>query len=351
MKKILIVTRYDSDSKAGGDLNLMKSFKEVLDEEFYCEMHTGCPSSTRIREFDIVLALNFDRPAEAYSCLKKAKKCGVKFVFYSLHHPDDGVINYLKYGVKGWRKLIAFLAAYNPKRYEFILWFIKVFKNVHLKLPFSSVRKAQVELMTKSDLVLFVNERERVEVEKSLNIKMENYRYVPHIIPAVEVKSQSVKNRVIVPGRLESRKNQSIVFDIIKDFKDCEFIFVGGVSENDKIYAENVISLINHYSNSKYISEMKLDEFYSFLASADVVFTASWFEVTSLIEIQVLNLGKKLVCSKYSYNEPNANMYMFDPLSSADASNALELALNNETLPRSNKINNKLILQCIKELG
>lgn len=351
MKKVLIVTRFDGRQKPGGDINLMRSFKEQIDKYFLCDLVYGVPSLNIVSGYDIILALNFDRPVEGYECLKLAKQANVKFVFYALHHPDEGVKSFLKRGVKGGRRFLAFLSLFNPKLYELYLWLIKFILHFKLRLPIHYIRKSQIKLVTESDLVFFVNEKEEVEVKKSLGVNPRNVEYVPHVVSSVNSDMETVKGRVIVPGRLESRKNQIILKGIVSKFKSCEFVFIGGKSNNDIEYGEKVLSFINDNSNCIYIPEMKVENFYNYLGTADVVFSASWFEVTSLIELQTLSLDRKLVCTKYSYNESSPNMYQFDPSSCSEAESTLRYALSREAEQAScNKVQYKSIATHLKEL-
>lgn len=351
MKKVLIVTRFDGKQKPGGDINLMKSFKEQIDTDFLCDLVYGVPALNMLSGYDIILALNLDRPVEGYECLKLAKQANVKFAFYALHHPDDGVRAFLKHGVKGSRKVLAFLSLFNPKLYEFYLWLIKFILHFKLALPLNNIRKSQIKLVTESDLVFFVNENEEAEVKKSLGVNPRNVEYVPHVVSSVKSDMKTVKGRVIVPGRLESRKNQIILKDIVSKFKSCEFVFIGGKSNNDSEYGEKVLSFINENNNCVYIPEMKVEDFYNYLGTADVVFSASWFEVTSLIELQTLSLGRKLVCTKYSYNESTPNMFQFDPSSYIEAESALRHALSSKAVQAScNKVQYKSIATHLKEL-
>ncbi len=127
MKKILFVTRFDASHKNGGDVNLLKTFCEELKTQFQTKLIEGVPETQDLVNVDYVVCTNLDRPLEAYATLLKCQKHKVKFVFYTLHHPYDGINAYLKYGVTGWRKIVASICNFNPALYEQFLWCIKFF--------------------------------------------------------------------------------------------------------------------------------------------------------------------------------------------------------------------------------
>ena len=68
------------------------------------------------------------------------------------------------------------------------------------------------------------------------------------------------------------------------------------ISEEDLL----ISAANNHSFFSSHAKE--ISEFRQYLLSSDIVLTASWFEVTSLIELDVLKNGKKLVTCSKSYN-------------------------------------------------
>ena len=79
---------------------------------------------------------------------------------------------------------------------------------------------------------------------------------------------------------------------------------IGIKSEMDHLILFNKLFLkkISKLKNVKVLPPLSVNDFKSFLLRADIVLTASWFEVTSLLELDVLKRCKKLVCNSASYN-------------------------------------------------
>lgn len=333
MKKILVITRFDSNEKPGGDVNLMKAFLIELNRNYSCEHYIGIPNIDKLVNYDAVFCCNIDRPIEPYNCLLLCRQLGIHFVLYTLHHPYDGIRSYMRYGLSGSKRILAALAFNDPAIYENYLWLAKVVLNYKKRLPLGNVKIAQRQLLAKSDLIITCNKKELTQINKdlfSVNVKA---AHVKHSIVNYSMelnKTTIVKNRIIVPGRLESRKNQILIRDIIDYFPECEFIFVGAQSPNDKRYVQKLINFIDSYENCQLMQAMTEIEFYEFLATADVVFTASWFEVTSLIELQAISLGLKLVCTENSYIDKAPNVYKFNPEKTQTAVDSLGIALSNK---------------------
>ncbi|WP_102341126.1 glycosyltransferase [Vibrio cyclitrophicus] len=309
--RILVVTRFDAQKKPGGDVNLLTELGELLlmgsEKEFTVEYHVGVPSKIVVRNFDAVLAANIDRPVEAYLTLKLCLECEVKFYLYTLHHPQCGIESYLKIGTFGIKKIIAFISSYKADIYEDVLWFVKVIKSYISgpRLIFRSSKKCQKYLLELSSGILVVSKGELKTINDDLfEVKSPIYE-VPHPISRIKtstLKKTKEKNKIVCPGRIEARKNQKFMLEVAKVCPDLEFTFIGGASPSEPDYYVDFEKKVKGLNNVNHISSLPKDDFYEELSSYQTVFTASWFEVTSLIELYSLSNGIKLVSSGMSYN-------------------------------------------------
>ena len=305
MRKILIVLRHDADSKPGGDSNLLEHISKLL-PDYQTDIVYGVPLS--VVDYECVISSNLDRPIEGYELLKLCKKSSIPLHFMTLHHCSNNAIsNYLKNGIYGWKYLIALLSNFNPIKYEQYLWNLRVmisyFKNGK-NLKFGNVAKAQKMLINECDYLLVVSQNELASIERDFgNVKSKVIEF-PHVLKNnFDLNSKSAKkNIVFCPGRIECRKNQIFLLDVAKSLPEIEFLFMGSINKSDKRYVRKFLKRANRLKNVKISSALGVEEFNSFLYRSDIVLTSSWFEVTSLIELQVLRNKKKLVCNALSYN-------------------------------------------------
>jgi|TARA_B110000908_G_scaffold8787_2_gene10865 hypothetical protein len=305
MNKILIVTRHDALEKPGGDTGLLKDIQRAF-SMFDCTMVAGVPKS--ITGYKFVFACNLDRPIEGHQLLKLCKRDSIPLHFMSLHHSSHfDISNYLKEGLFGWKKIIAFFANYDPVNYEQILWNIRVIVNFisrKHKLKFGSVIKAQRALIQESEYLLVVSKEEVESIETDIGVISSKIIIFPHILPFdpyKKIKDQK-NNAIFCPGRIECRKNQLFILMVAEHMPEHNFIFMGPINKSDKRFHKLFIKKSLELKNVKVLPAQSITDFKAFLLHSDVVLTASWFEVTSLVELDVLKRGDKLVCNSSSYN-------------------------------------------------
>ena len=310
-KKVLIVLRHDARNKPGGDSNLLKEISKLL-VGFDVHIAYGVPNS--VADYDFVMSSNLDRPIEGYDLLKLCNKSSTPLHFMTLHHHSNQAIsNYLRKGLFGWKFFIAVISNYNPIKYEQFLWNIRVCLSYLKKsknLKFGSVANAQKKLIKECKYLLVVSRHELESIKKDVGNIASKVIYMPHVLKNNNsIKNNSIKNNTIqekiifCPGRIECRKNQLFILEVAENMPEYKFIFMGNVNQSDKSYVKSFFKKANKLKNVDILSALKEDDFNEFLASSNIVLTASWFEVTSLIELQVLRSGNKLVCNSLSYND------------------------------------------------
>ncbi|WP_261903465.1 glycosyltransferase family protein [Vibrio fortis] len=302
--KILFVLRSDAETKKGGDVNLLMNFKALLDDTFVCSFVNGVPKS--VSDYDKVICANLDRPIEAVKTLELCLDSNVDFYLYTLHHPYSGIREYLRFGVTGFKKFISLISFRNPVVYEQFLWTIRFFYTLLFErklIPYGSVKKAQKKLLAESTGVLMVSKEEEVEIIKDIGPISARVSYVPHLLDfECTSRRQPLINSVLCPGRIETRKNQQFILKLAKLRPNIQFTFVGPSVKSESQYFVDFKNAVDNLKNVEYLDALPAHDFYKRLSTHKVVLTASWFEVTSLIELFVLNSGSRLVSSKCSYN-------------------------------------------------
>jgi glycosyltransferase involved in cell wall biosynthesis len=302
---VLVVLRYDGDIKFGGDVVLLKELANAM-HGFEYEVIVGVPAS--VRDYQLVICANLDRPVEAGFLLAKCKEAGVPLHLMSLHHPARGVVDFLKHGLFGWKRLIAMLSKYDPVQYEQLLWNLRVVSSMVRAVgapKFANVRATQKVLLRDSEAILVVSAAEAAAIELDIGPIETRVIEVPHVLASHQHPKHLMIKRDIVfcPGRIEARKNQLFMLSVAESLPEIEFHFMGATSASELGYGRRFRERASKLSNVTLLQSTSSEDFSAYLLSAEVVLTASWFEVTSLIELEVLSKQKKLVTSAISYND------------------------------------------------
>lgn len=304
--RFLFHIRSDARIKSGGDVNLMKSFKDSLESMGHA-VDITYKSKNNFSDYDIALAFNYDRPYEPCLFITAARRGGCKTGLYTIHHNNVGFYQFLKYGSVGYRKVIAGIVGFDAGRYETVLNIIKI---LFLKVEFSflffvSTKVVQRRLLSRCDYIFTSSNEETKAIVSSSHInKNEKYfKVVPHILSSETKKMSPARhiNRVICPGRIESRKNQLSVLKMVSDFPFLEFVFVGAKNTNELEYWSQFSHEIEKHNNASYLNSVNLIEYRELLLSSSIFISASWVEVVSLAELEAYLSGCKLIVSENSY--------------------------------------------------
>jgi glycosyltransferase involved in cell wall biosynthesis len=301
-KKILVVMRHDSNYRPGGDTMLLSSLSKYL-IDFQCKTVVGVPNS--VKDFDYVICANLDRPIEANQLLNICQRDQVPFHLMTLHHSYAEMSKFLKFGLFGWKRILAIIVRYRPVYYEQCLWFFRVIASYFSRgatLKHGNVRKSQLALLKNSELLLVVSKDELNMIEVDIGIVSCEVAEVPHILEGDNIKQAEKKRIIFCPGRIESRKNQLFILKVAEHLDNFKFVFMGRLNSSESRYCKIFMKNVNELDNVSYLEPKEISEFRRYLLNSDIVLTASWFEVTSLIELDVLKNGKKLVTCSKSYN-------------------------------------------------
>lgn len=289
--KILFIQRPDSKVKHGGDHSLLLSYKYLLEEKLNLKCDIYHPD-TKLETYDYVFFFNIDRPSYYIDLVRLCIKKNINYIIYTLHHPENGIINYLKSGTFGIRKIISLLAYYNPILYEKYLSMIKYKKNYN-------IREIQKEIISNAKYVLTSSNLESLEIQK--DICNGNFLVLPHYYEHKNCNSSKVKNLIVCAGRIEARKNQINILDIAKLNPDKKFIFIGNYNETDKTYIKKFKIKQKNLPNVQIINGLNSVEYYKYLCQADIFISLSYFEVVSLVELDAYTAGCKMIIGKNSY--------------------------------------------------
>lgn len=326
-KKIMIVVRSDALQKNGGDYQMMHAFEAELRSAFDTELCYGMPRADQIAEVAAVLCTNLDRPVEAFQTLRQCKQHAVPFLMYTLHHPHAGITAYLRLGSRGFKRRVAQLVGFDPQRYEQLLWAIRgavTLLRERRVLPQLSVRRAQSALLRNAD-ALICCARGEIEVITA-DIEAPNRAFVvPHPADAPAVQGITpVLGRIVVAGRIEARKNQIGALEMAAALPDHEFVFVGAAVASEAAYFAYFKAKLAQTPNATYRAALPKEEFYPFIASAELVLNPSFFEVTSLIDVYCVTNSIPLVTTEHTYLRGTGCFRSFSPADSAQGVAAIQ---------------------------
>ena len=302
-----IQLRSNAKSTKGGDVDLLLSIAQLLKTVAEVTIVYG-PIKDPSRFNGIVFA-NIDRPIEAYETAKAAVSCGVRTHLVALHHPRDAVESYLRNIPVSLKSAFARASGYDAFRYEQLHCMAHQFMDIaKLKRPrYYNLRKCQEYLLDYCSSVFVVNPLESAAIVSDLDITFststERFIELPHPIelPSISEKPVVDGDYLLVPGRLEFRKNQLYVAKIAADFMDRQFVFVGKPSNSEYRYVQSLMRQISLSHNCRLIDHCEPYVFWNLVAHAKAVISASWFEVTSLIEIGALHFGVPVLSNNQSY--------------------------------------------------
>lgn len=321
--KVLFQNRRDHNLVPGGDTIQIEKTKLALEKKYDIKIDISTEINANLENYDIVHLFNVTRVHETYEQLKNAKKQNVPVVITPIYHDIEAIYNYERYGRTGVVKFLNTIIKSQTKR-EFIKNFAKLIKQRDLKQLKPTINQLivgyenqQKYVIENSDWVFPIaySEMDRMktqlDIDQEINftvapngIEINNYNTqkdyeINNLLKKYNLEGIKLDNYILCIGRIEPRKNQ---ISLIKALEDTGIgvIFIGGINTKLKSYYNEFIKLID---NKKYIylGKLKHDEVISIYKLMDVSVLPSWFEVTSLVDLEAATNGLKIVTTKYSY--------------------------------------------------
>ena len=324
-----LIVRFDHASKGGGDIDLANRLRdEVITQGISAEVTT--PRKLKnVSPRDCLILFNLDRPFDALSALAKVPK-ETRCFLYTLHHPQAGVAKYLRHAT-GLRGKIAQLSGWAPEKYEALIDVAKGVRNGEPHRVLSALRhKETVNKILARCHLLVVAEEELSEIELIHGPAPLGASILPHPPLCATKRADLPFRSVVVPGRIEPRKNQLAGLRALADAgvqeRGVKVIVVGG-SGSDKNYFQRTINECKR-TGCIYMSSLPKDNFFSLLSSASLVVNPSFFEVTSLVDLYVVERGIPLITTKHAYYNEAPLLNQVDPNSWFENPAVIEAALD-----------------------
>jgi glycosyltransferase involved in cell wall biosynthesis len=345
--------RVDALRKSGGDLLLMQRYIQQCGEAF---ARRGLPFRGEILAelepdlsgFDVVHLTNLDRPFDLYLQFLAAKRAGKRIVLTPLHHSYDEIGLYEKKGRGGLIGLVSGLLGFYRLEALRILLKSRTYPALRKALVVTlrkGIRAAQIEVLKGSDSVLVAANKEWADIEREICplarervVHLRNGFEMPDTEP---VASSERDITICVAGRIEARKNQITILRAMESV-GLSAVFIGNENPNHKGYCNAFRRMIEN-SRSTLIEGMPLQELYKMLARSRVHVAASWFEVSSLLDVEAYVLGCRTVASRNGGTREllGDDAYYVDPSSMTSIATQIQAALDSSLKGVSNSLDFK----------
>lgn len=310
------ILRADHATKPGGDVDLARQIGLAA------EMAGATVSIVRADDLplalttqDILFLFNIDRPYDAAAAVRRAHPDS-RILLYPLHHPTAGVAKYLA-RVRGFKRLLGMMAGGRPQRYEALVDATKALRMRDFYRLWVAFRRERIseELIARCEL-LITSEAELSEIGTRFGARPRTAWLLPHpVAPYVSSAIAALPRYILVPGRIEPRKNQLAALQSLVAMQlrrqGYEIVLAGG-SGSDTAYFRATIdfALANGII---YVSQLPKSLFFPTVSGASLVVNASFFEVTSLIDLYAIDNAIPLVTTAHGYYAPMPALRQVDP--------------------------------------
>lgn len=331
------VVRSDHAIKPGGDIDLAHQLSRTATAAGASVVVAAPGDLGEISADDALFLFNIDRPFDASAALAHAP-AQTRALLYTLHHPQPGIERYLCHGVGGAKRLLARLAGNQPDRYEALIDLAKgALARDPARMIAGARRKQVIRALIDRCELLVVDPGELAAIEArhgsatrpAALLLHPVASHAPHI-------GQHMLRYVLVPGRIEPRKNQLAALKALAAIdiraRGLEIAVVGGKGSDAGYYQEVIdFCLANRIL---YLSHLPKALFLQAVSSADVVINASYFEVTSLIDLYALRYDIPLVTTQFGYYSPAPHLAQLDPLAWQRDHHAVAAAIDQVLAPQ-----------------
>lgn len=307
--KIAYPMRVDALDKPGGDLITVQEFIKAGKNPgvdgaplFHGELITDL--SADLSGFDLVHLTNIDRPVDTYHSYRAARATGKPIVLTTIHHSYREIGRYERQGRGGVIGILSGGLGYS--KLECLRSIVRSASYPQLLLPTirligRGMREAQATVLSGASIVMVLTDKERNDIIADIG-DAPNAHYVLlrngyEGEPFPDERSAETQRdiEVCVVGRLEARKNQITILNALDEL-GVRATFIGSENRNHKQYCSDFKKLVSR-SASKYIDGVPHDEILKMMRRAKVHVSASWFEVSSLVDIEAYLCGCQVVAS------------------------------------------------------
>jgi len=351
MIRVAYPMRVDALDKSGGDVLLMRDYIRCCGDAAASRGITFEGSiltelNPDLSGFDVVHLTNVDRPFDLYPQFEAARMAGKPTVLTPLHHSYAEIVRYERHGRGGLVGLISGLIGFNFLEPLRILVKSKRYPELRSAIPkivWKGIRTVQSRVLREVDVVLVAADKELADIEREICalprdrvVSMRNGFEMPKIKGLMMAEEREFDISVI--GRIESRKNQIAILAALESL-GLSGIFVGYENPNHGRYCDGFKKMIAK-SKSRYLGGVPFSEVNGILAKSRVHVAASWFEVSSRLDIEAYVLGCRVVASACGGTSEllGDDAYYVDPASRESIAQKISAALKSSRAREVNSI-------------
>lgn len=307
--KIAYCMRVDVFDKPGGDLHQIKEYIRAgqnrgADGKVLYHGEVVTDMRAELSGFDIIHLTNIDRPVEASIFSRRAQAAGKPVVISSIHHAYSDIERYeregrggligLVSGVLGFANLELLRSIVRSMAYPQLL-------RPTLKLALRGIRNSQASILEKSARIFVLTHKEKKDIIADFGIsENSNFELLRNGLQNLDCPKGSEPGiprvwDVCVVARIEARKNQIAILNAVNEL-GLRAVFVGAPNENHGRFCDRFKRLIGE-SRSDYLGAVPYEQVSALMRAANIHVSASWFEVSSLVDLEAYLCGCCVVSS------------------------------------------------------
>lgn len=300
--KVLFPMRCDALSKPGGDTIQVNRYIEEL-KKYGVQGIISVDPLLDDHDFEIAHLTNIDRPMETLVHGRQLVKKNKPFVISTIHHSYVEIEAYESFGRSS--AVASFTSRLNFYQLEKARTVIRAIRgdanwlSYQLPLFFSDLRRRQKALLDSASKVLLLNTREEKLLRAEIGWTATNFAVVPNGLEFDVTNncgnSHHTDLDILCVGRIEARKNQLAILEAA-EVLGLRVIFVGALNRNHEKYCQRFVSRIAS-SRSSYVPAVPRTEVLAMMRRAKCHISASWFEVSSLVDFEAYASGCNVVSS------------------------------------------------------
>jgi glycosyltransferase involved in cell wall biosynthesis len=341
--RIAYPMRVDALDKPGGDALVIQKYiaggagtSPAFSGELIVNLNADLSS------FDIIHLTNIDRPAELYHYFRRAREMRKPIILSPIHHSYAEIERFEREARAGTVGLFSGLFSFSAL--EILRCLVRSAKYPDLLLPLlrlilQGTRKAQNIVLAESDGMLVTTEKEREDIARDIGpadpVKVVCLRNGVDVFRSTpDIGQTAVRDLdVCVVARIEARKNQNAVLRALNNLGRAG-VFVGPENPNHESYCAEFKRMIGR-SRSEHVGGLSHAETLAIMKRAKVHVSASWFEVSSMVDIDAFNAGCRVVASVCGGTREllGAGARYIDPGSPAELEAAIAAALEDSDSP------------------
>lgn len=306
--RLAFLVRDDFFSKFGGDTYQVQHYTRYM-ERVGCNIDVlnfeDFLNKVDSAKYDCFVVVNLDTFTETYRFSKSLKKLNVlsKTFYLTIHHQLDAINSFNR---KRFKNKVYFLSRFLGAFFIDKLKYLKKDRRLFLNSLLVDLKTELRVAINASAGIIAIAEGEYNSVVSDFSVSKE----LPFFIVRNGVEASFLKEMsspperdidVLVCGRIEERKNQLKIAEELKG-KGIKVTFVGNLNHNNKLYAQKFLDIIEADDYLTYIGGCSPEDVHLLYLRSKVHLSASFFEVSSLVDLESYYSGCFTISSKNGYS-------------------------------------------------